>query len=609
MQRVIGIDLGTSNSCVAIMEDGTPTVIANRGGYKTTPSMVAMTEKKRRVVGHLAKRQMITNAQHTIHTAKRLIGRGWASPQVKRMCQTVAYKIVEGPHGDVRVTLRGEVYSVPEISAMVLAEMKVIAEDYLGEPVTKAVVTVPAYFTDSQRQSTKDAGAIAGLDVIRIINEPTAAALAYGFGKEADKRIAIYDLGGGTFDISILDIGAGGVFNVIATAGDAFLGGEDFDARIIEALVKGFANENSVDLRADSLALQRIRDAAERTKIELSTVSKVPLDLPFLSATAEGEPLHLRRELTREEFDRLTVGLVERTVSIMERALHDAEIEPSEIDEVVMVGGMTRVPRVQRAVAEFFGRAPCTGVHPDEAVAIGAAIQGALLVDDTGAFGELLLLDVTPHTLGVATLGGGFEGVIAQNTTVPTSSTKMFTTSRDNQTTVKIVVMQGPSERAAENEMLGEFQLEGLRRAPAREVSIAVTFAINADGIAAISAKDVESGLEQSISVAASSGLTKEEVAKMIAAGELHAVARKANEELEGKKQQAETLLLEIDRVVAARRADLGAEAMEEARSVAARALEAIDRQDLGAVTEHCEKLALTVARLKGASPSGRPAP
>jgi molecular chaperone DnaK len=601
MQRVIGIDLGTSNSCVAIMENGAPTVIGNRGGYKTTPSMVAMTEKKRRVVGHLAKRQMITNAAHTVHTVKRLIGRGWASPQVKRMRETVAYELVEGPHGDVRVRLRGEVYSVPEISAMVLAEMKLIAEEYLGERVTKAVVTVPAYFNDTQRQSTKDAGAIAGLEVIRIINEPTAAALAYGFGKRTDQRIAVYDLGGGTFDISILDISAGGVFNVIATAGDAFLGGEDFDARVIESLVKGFEEQHSIDLRADSLAMQRVRDAAERVKIELSSVGEASLDLPFLSAAADGEPLHLRRELTRAEFDRLTVGLVARTVSIVQKALRAAEIEIDEIDEVVMVGGMTRVARVQRAVADLFRREPSKGVHPDEAVAVGAAIQGALLVDDTGAFGELLLLDVTPHTLGVVTHGGMFEGVIPHNTTVPTSSTKMFTTSRDDQTTVRILVGQGDSERADENEMLGEFDLTGLRRARAGEVSVAVTFGINADGIVSISAKDVESGLEQSISVTATSGLTKEEVARMIADGVLHAVARKANETLEEKKQQVETLLLELDRAVAARHSEIGFDEREQVRAVSARALEAIDRQDLADVTDQCAKLERALAQLKSA--------
>jgi molecular chaperone DnaK len=602
MQTVIGIDLGTSNSCVALVENGIPIVIPNRGGYKTTPSIVAMTEKKRRVVGHLAKRQMITNAEHTIHMVKRVIGRSWTSPQVTRMRETVAYKLVEGPHGDVRVAMRDDVFSVPEISAMVLAEMKVIAEDYLGEPVTKAVVTVPAYFTDNQRQATKDAGAIAGLEVIRIINEPTAAALAYGFGKSEDKRVAIYDLGGGTFDISILDISAGGVFNVIATAGDAVLGGADFDARIIDSLVRGFAKDHGIDLRADSLALQRVRDAAERVKIELSTIREAPLDLPFLTSAADGEPLHLRRELTREVLDELTADLIERTVTIMEQVLAEAELEPAEIDEVVLVGGMTRVPRVERAVAKFFGREPSKGVHPDEAVAVGAAIQGALLVDKTGAFGELLLLDVTPHTLGVVTHGGGFEGVIAQNTTVPTSSTKMFKTSRDNQTTVKILVMQGASDRADDNEMLGAFELEGLRPAPAGQVSIAVTFAINADGIASVAAKDLESGAEQSISVTATSGLTKEEVAKMIADGKLHAVARKTNEELEGKKQKAETLLLEIDKAVLARANDIPTQMREESRAVAARALEAIDRDDLAALTAQCARLESTLARLKGLS-------
>jgi molecular chaperone DnaK len=517
MQNVIGIDLGTSNSCVAVVKDGRPTVIANRSGYKTTPSIVAVTEKKRRIVGQLAKRQAISNAKHTAHTVKRLIGRAFRSLEVNTAKKTTAYEIVEGAHGDVKIVLQGDRYSVPEISAMVLTEMKVVAEGFLGEPVQKAVVTVPAYFNDNQRQATKDAGAIAGLEVIRIINEPTAAALAYGFGKNEDKTIAVYDLGGGTFDISILDVSADGVFKVLSAAGDAFLGGVDFDARTVDMVVQSFLTEHSVDLRRDTLALQRLNDAAERAKIELSGINEVELNLPFIATTPSNDPLHVLRPLTRQEFDQRTADLVKRTLDIVQEALDAAELEKDDIDDVLLVGGMTRVPRVQRAVAEFFGREPQKGVHPDEAVALGAAIQGAALVDTQGELDQVLLLDVTPHALGLMTHGGGFEELIAPNTTVPTNKKKLFTTARDGQTIVEIVVMQGASEKAAENDKLGRYELTGLRSAPAGQVSVEVLFAINADGIVAVSAKDLESGKEQSISVTATSGLTPEERTKMIA--------------------------------------------------------------------------------------------
>ncbi len=602
MQRVIGIDLGTSNSCVAIMQDGVPTVIANRDGYKTTPSIVALTERKRRLVGHRAKRQAITNAEHTAHAVKRLIGRTWDSDEATIVRNSAPYKVVEGPHGDVRVRLQGDTYSIPEISAMVLAEMKSVADAFLGESVTKAVVTVPAYFNDSQRQATKDAGAIAGLDVIRIVNEPTAAALAYGFAKKADKTIAVYDLGGGTFDISILDIGAAGVFNVIATAGDAFLGGVDFDSRIVDWLVEGFNAENSVDVRKDRLALQRISDAAERAKMELSNANETEINLPFIATTPYGDPLHLRRPLTRADLDRLTADLVQRTVKLMERVLDVAEMTRDDIDEVLMVGGMTRVGCVERAVKDFFGRDPSKGVHPDEVVALGASILGASLVDkddDVHDLGDLLLLDVTPQTLGVMTHGGSFEGVIPLNTTVPAVSKKMFTTSRDNQTSVKIIVMQGESERADENEPLGQFELNGLRPGPAKSVALEVTFAIDADGIVAVSAKDVESNQEQSIAVTASSGLTEAEMAKMIDAGRRYAVERSANEELEGKKQEVDSLLNQMDKIFATRAGMLDPPTMETARGAAARALDAADRLDLASLTEHCATLAAAVAKLK----------
>src|SRR5690606_20211316 len=421
MERVIGIDLGTTNSCVSILEGETATVIPNRGGYKTTPSIVAVTEAGKRLVGHIAKRQAITNAENTVYAAKRLIGRKWDSPQVKNALMTSSYHIVEGPHDDVRILLRGKSYSVPEISSMILQEMKLVAEEYLGEQVHKAVITVPAYFNDNQRQATKDAGAIAGLDVIRIINEPTAASLAYGFGKALDRTVAVYDLGGGTFDISILEIGAHGVFKVISTTGDTFLGGEDFDGRIIEWLVKGFQEEHGIDLREDRMALQRLRDAAEKAKCELSAVSETELNLPFIISTSNNEALHLQRTLSRDVLESLTGDLVERTVDICRQAIEDARLEVDEVEDVLLVGGMTRMPAVQRAVANFFGRQPSRGVHPDEVVAMGAAIQGAALVEDNR---QMLLLDVTPHALGIMTFGSHFEELIPQNTTVPTSQTK-----------------------------------------------------------------------------------------------------------------------------------------------------------------------------------------
>src|SRR6187399_1317461 len=544
MERVIGIDLGTTNSCVAIVEDGVPTVIPNRGGYKTTPSMVAITEAGKRLVGHIAKRQAITNAENTVYAAKRLIGRKWSSPQVKNAILTASYKIVEGPHGDVRIQLRDKTYSVPEISAMVLQEMKLFAEDYLNEPISKAVITVPAYFNDNQRQATKDAGLIAGLDVIRIVNEPTAAALAYGFGKNLEKTIAVFDLGGGTFDISVLEIGAGGVFKVIATAGDTFLGGEDFDARIIDWLIEGFSAEHHLDLREDRMALQRLRDAAEKAKCELSAVAEAEINLPFIISTGRNEALHLQRSLTRETLEKLTDDLVERTVEICRQALEDARLHVDEIQDVILVGGMTRMPAVQTAVKEFFGREPNRSVHPDEVVAVGAAIQGAALVQDRH---DMILLDVTPHALGIMTVGSNFEQLIPQNTTVPTSRTKIFTTSRDDQTAVKILVMQGESKRADDNELLGEFILTGLRRAPKGHVEIEVTFEINTDGIVSVHAKDLETGQAQSIQVTATSGLTQDEVKNMMSGAQDYLVERRSDEQLEAAKQEAETLIAEIE--------------------------------------------------------------
>lgn len=609
MERVIGIDLGTTNSCVAIVEDGVPTVIPNRGGYKTTPSMVAITEAGKRLVGHIAKRQAITNAENTVYAAKRLIGRKWSSPQVKNAILTASYKIVEGPHGDVRIQLRDKTYSVPEISAMVLQEMKLFAEDYLSEPITKAVITVPAYFNDNQRQATKDAGQIAGLDVIRIVNEPTAAALAYGFGKNVEKTIAVFDLGGGTFDISVLEIGSGGVFKVIATAGDTFLGGEDFDARIIDWLVQGFREQHNVDLRQDRMALQRLKDASEKAKCELSTSMETEINLPFIISSNRNEALHLQRTLTRTELETLCEDLVERCIEICKQTLEDARLDRDEIEDVVLVGGMTRMAKVQASVRDFFGREPCKGVHPDEVVALGAAVQGAALVDESK---QMILLDVTPHPLGIMTFGSNFEELIPQNTTVPTSRSKIFTTSRDNQTAVKILVMQGEHEKATDNELLGEFILTGLRRAAKGQVEIEVTFEINSDGIVSVSAKDLETGQQQSIQVTASSGLTTDEVGEMMESAKDYLVERRSTDEFESARQEAEKLISEIERmfpqveqIVAS--SDFGRDAIGKARGIVERSRQAIVKKDAAAMKEQMESLTRTHRMFKGvvARPQG----
>ena len=602
MEKVIGIDLGTFNSCVAVVEGGTPVVIANRGGYKVTPSMVAITEAGKRLVGHIAKRQAVTNAENTVYAAKRLIGRKWDSPQVKNAMATTPYHLVEGPHNDVRVKLRDKIYSVPEVSAMILQEMKLIAEDYLGHEIQKAVVTVPAYFNDGQRQATKDAGAIAGLDVIRIINEPTAAALAYGFGKQIDRTVAVYDLGGGTFDISVLEISSTGVFKVVSTAGDTFLGGEDFDQRIIDWLVQGFKEEHGIDLRQDRMALQRLKDAAEKAKCELSGVVETEVNLPFIISSARNEALHLQRLLTRKQLEELTDDLVQRTVQICEMTLDEAGLDKDEIEDVILVGGMTRMPRVQQAVTEFFEREPCKGAHPDEVVGLGAAIQGIALLDDTQ---DMVLLDVTPHTLGIMVVGGYFEELIPQNSTVPTSRSKIFTTVRDNQTAVKILVLQGESRRAEENDLLGEFILTGLRRAPAGQVEVEVTFEINADGIVSVHAKDLETNKEQSITVTATSGLTDDELHEMVSEAREYAVTRRDDEAMETTKQEAETLIAEIERlfpqveqVVAG--SDFGRDAIDKARSVVERARDLIRQGDVPGLKEQVEALARTQRMFKG---------
>jgi molecular chaperone DnaK len=604
MERVIGIDLGTFNSCVAVVESGTPVVIANRGGYKVTPSMVAVTEGGKRLVGHIAKRQAVTNAENTVFSCKRLIGRKWDTPQVKNAIQTCPFHIVEGPHGDCRIKMRDKVYSIPEVSAMVLQEMKMVAEDYLGEEVNKVVVTVPAYFNDNQRQATKDAGAIAGLDVIRIINEPTSAALAYGFGKNIDRTVAVFDLGGGTFDISILEIASSGVFKVLSTAGDTFLGGEDFDQRVIGWLVEGFQHEHGIDLRQDRMALQRLKDASEKAKCELSAVTETEVNLPFIISSARNEALHLQRLLTRATLEELSADLIDRTVQICELTLGEAGLDKDELEDIILVGGMTRMPKVQERVSKFFQRDPCKGVHPDEVVGLGASIQGAALVDDSPEM-DMVLLDVTPHTLGIMVVGGYFEELIPQNTTVPTSRSKPFTTVRDNQTAVKILVLQGESRRAEDNELLGEFILTGLRRASAGEVEVGVTFEINADGIVSVHAKDVETGKEQSITVTATSGLTEDEIDEMMVDASDFAVTHREDEATEQVRQEAETLIAEIERlfpevesIVAG--SDFGRDAIDKAKGVVDNARTLLEHGDIAALKEELESLGRTQRMFKG---------
>ena len=540
---IIGIDLGTTNSCVAVVREGVPTVIPNRAGWRTTPSIVAVTEAGRRLIGHIAKRQAITNPEGTVYASKRPIGRKWNSPAVAAALETCTYRLIEGPHHDVRISLRETVYSLPEISSMVLSEMKLIAEQDMGAEVQKCVITVPAYFNDGQRQATKDAGRIAGLDVVRIINEPTAAALAYGYGRNVERRVAVFDLGGGTFDISVLEIG-NGVFEVMATAGDTFLGGEDFDNRIIEWLVFGFLKEHKIDLRKDRMAMQRIRDASEKAKVELSNVNQTEINLPFIISTGKGnEALHLQRSLTRDHFENLVNDLCERCIQICDKTLKDAGIDKRELDDVLLVGGQTRTPKIQQMVQEFFGLAPSRSVNPDEVVALGASIQGASLLDERSS---VLLLDVTPHNLGIMIVGGYFQTIIEKNTTVPTSAGHTFTTVRDNQTSVRIMVFQGDSQRAEDNELLGEFILSGLRERPRGEVEVEVTFEISADGIVSVSAKDLETGQQQSITVTATSGLTEEEIQRMAREAQDYAVGVKLSEEEATLQAEVVRLLKDI---------------------------------------------------------------
>jgi len=596
MAKVIGIDLGTTNSCVAVMEGGKPKVIENSEGARTTPSVVAFTKDGERLIGQPAKRQAVTNPDNTIFAVKRLIGRRFDDPITKKDTELVPYKIVKGANGDAWVQAGGKDYSPSQISAFILQKMKETAEAYLGETVTQAVITVPAYFNDAQRQATKDAGQIAGLEVLRIINEPTAAALAYGLEKEDGKTIAVYDLGGGTFDVSILEIGDG-VFEVKSTNGDTFLGGEDFDARIVNWLADKFKAKEGIDLRTDRLALQRLKEAAEKAKIELSSAATTEINQPFITARMEGgttTPLHLVETLTRADLEKLVDDLIERTIEPCKKALKDAGIEAKDIADVVLVGGMTRMPRVRERVKEFFGRDPHTGVNPDEVVAMGAAIQAGVLQGDVK---DVLLLDVTPLSLGIETLGGVFTRMIDRNTTIPTKKSQVFSTAEDNQNAVTIRVFQGEREMAADNKILGQFDLVGIPPAPRGVPQIEVTFDIDANGIVNVSAKDKGTGKEQQIRIQASGGLADSDIEKMVREAEQFAEEDKKRRGAAEAKNNAESLIHSTEKQLAEHGDKVSAEVKSEIEKAIADAKAAVESGDADDMQQ--KTAALTQAAMK----------
>jgi molecular chaperone DnaK len=589
--KVIGIDLGTTNSVVAVMEGGDPVVITNAEGGRLTPSVVAFTKDGERLVGQVARRQAITNPDNTIFSIKRFMGRRY--DEVTHEISLVPFKVVKAANADVRVEVRAKQYSPPEISAMILQKLKEAAEAYLGEKVTQAVITVPAYFNDSQRQATKDAGRIAGLDVLRIVNEPTAASLAYGLDKKKDERIAVYDLGGGTFDISILELGEG-VFEVKSTNGDTHLGGDDFDERIIQWLVNEFKKDQGIDLSKDRMALQRLKEAAEKAKCELSSTLETEINLPFVTADASG-PKHLNLKITRARLEQLVDDLIQRTIGPCRQALKDAGLDPHQIDEVVLVGGQTRMPKVQQAVKQFFGKEPHKGVNPDEVVAIGAAIQAGVLVGDVK---DVVLLDVTPLSLGIETLGGVMTRLIERNTTIPTRKSEIFTTAADNQTSVEIHVLQGEREMARDNRTLGKFHLVGILPAPRGIPQIEVTFDIDANGIVNVSAKDMATGKEQAITITASSGLTKDEIDRMVKDADRHSEEDKKRRADIEARNQADSLVYNTEKMLSENREKIPVSDIKPIEDALAGAKEALKTEDMDQIRRAMETLTKASHRL-----------